>query len=970
LPNAYTFSVVDTSDLVSASIEAQIEACAEYVISLVAQYIAWQGMIDFVVNVRPASELTWSDADGLLPSVIQTVWDGSGWFNETLAECVTGIDPEPGRPDAGCTIYLARDGTIRNYGTPVWFDPAPQFGVDPSVPQGTADFIGIFTHEVFHSLGFIANTTQWRELVSTEGKIDWFFGEHAVELLGTRVAFGHDVDHYGYSADPSVGISRGLMYEFGNYERNRFDIGRIDLAILEDLGHTIKTYDGLPLFELLDYDLNLTGTTAADRLYGDYHVNTLSALDGDDLLDGGGGPDSMIGGAGNDIYMVDNSGDSVAEAAAGGMDAVRASISYALGANLENLTLTGAGAIDGTGNALANLLIGNGAANVLNGSAGADTMQGGAGNDIYLVDNAGDQAIETLAGDGVDRIESSINIILGSFIENLTLTGTLSVNGTGNNLANELVGNGAANRLDGAAGADTMRGGAGHDLYVVDNVGDQAIETLAIDGSDTVQSSVNFTLGAFLEKLVLTGTAVNGTGNALANQITGNAGANRLDGGVGADLMWGGAGNDTYVVDASGERAIELNDADGIDSVEASATFALGAFVENLTLTGVSAINGTGNGLANTIVGNAAANILNGSAGADTLRGGAGDDRYVVDNAGDQLVETNAADGLDSVSSSVTFTLSSNVENLTLTGIAVGATGNNLDNFIVGNDGANQIDGKAGADLMRGNGGNDTYAVDNVGDRIVESDGGGSDLVNSTVSFTLASFVENLTLTGAAAVNGNGNAFANFITGNAAANVLDGKAGADLMRGGAGNDTYIVDNVGDRAVEALAADGTDTVNSSISFTLGGNLENLTLTGAAAINATGNSAANSLTGNAAANVLNGMAGGDTLVGGGGGDDFLFTTALGATNVDEILDLQVGIDDIVLENAVFAGLVVGPLDAGAFRIGSAALDADDRILYDSATGALYFDRDGTGSAAAVQFATLDPGLALSASEFQVI
>jgi len=709
--------------------------------------------------------------------------------------------------------------------------------------------------------------------------------------------------------------------------------------------------------------INATGNTLANILTGNAAAN---------LLDGGAGADTMTGGNGNDTYLVDDAGDQALEAAAaGGTDLVQSAIGYTLAANLENLTLTGAGAIDGTGNGLANVLTGNGAANLLDGGAGADTMRGGAGNDTYIVGSSGDQAIETLAGDGVDSVQSSVNFVLGSFVENLFLTGTLSVNGTGNGLANELAGNGAANRLDGGAGADTMRGGAGHDLYIVDNVGDQAIETFATDGSDTVQSSVSFALGGFLETLILTGTAANGTGNALANQLTGNAGANRLDGGGAADVMWGGAGNDVFIADASGDRAIELASADGTDKVEASANYQLGAFIENLTLTGTARINGTGNGLANFIVGNDNANVLNGSAGADTMRGGAGDDIYIVDNVGDRAIETDALGGLDSVRASVSFTLASFVENLTLTGIAVGATGNSLDNFIVGNDGANQIDGKAGADTMRGGAGNDTYIVDNAGDRVLETEAAhGTDLVKSSVSFTLGNFVENLTLTGSGAVSGSGNALANFITGNAAANILDGKAGADTMRGGAGNDTYIVDNAGDRAVEAAAGDGTDTVQSNVSFTLGGFLENLTLTGAAAINATGNSAANALTGNNAANLLNGMAGSDTLVGGGGADDFLFTTALGATNVDVILDLQTGVDDIVLENAVFTGLAVGALAAGAFRTGAAAVDADDRILYDPTTGALYFDADGSGAGAAVQFASLQAGLALGAGEFQVI
>ena len=161
MANNYTFQVVDRNDLVSASIEASITTCAQYVIGLISRYIEWQGVMDFVVEIRPASELTWSDADGLLPSIIQLTWDGFGWINETIAEAVTGFDRYPDRPDAGCTIYLADDGTIKNYGAPVWFDPAPAFETDPAVPPGMHDFVGIYIHEIFHSVGFISYTREW-----------------------------------------------------------------------------------------------------------------------------------------------------------------------------------------------------------------------------------------------------------------------------------------------------------------------------------------------------------------------------------------------------------------------------------------------------------------------------------------------------------------------------------------------------------------------------------------------------------------------------------------------------------------------------------------------------------------------------------------------------------------------------------------------------------------------------------------
>ena len=508
---------------------------------------------------------------------------------------------------------------------------------------------------------------------------------------------------------------------------------------------------------------------------------------------------------------------------------------------------------------------GNAGNDTLNGGPGADMMSGGLGNDTYIVDLLGDQAIEN-PGEGTDTVNASISFTLGANVEKLTLTGAASINGTGNSLANTITGNAAANiltgldgndTLNGGAGADTMYGGVGNDTYTVDNAGDQANENPA-EGTDLVNASVSFTLGANVENLTLTGAAsINGTGNSLNNVITGNAAANiltgldgndTLGGGAGADTMYGGLGNDTYIVDNVSDQANE-NPGEGTDLVNASVSFTLGANVENLTLTGAAAINGTGNTLNNAITGNAAANILTGldgndtlggGAGADTMIGGLGNDTYTVDNAGDQANE-NPGEGTDLVNASISFTLGANVENLTLTGAAsINGTGNALGNLITGNaaaniltglDGNDTLGGGAGADTMNGGLGDDTYTVDNAGDQANENASAGTDLVNASVSFTLGANVENLTLTGAGANSGTGNALDNVITGNAAANnlsglggndTLNGGAGADTMNGGLGNDTYTVDNAGDQAVENASA-GTDLVNASVAFTLGANV---------------------------------------------------------------------------------------------------------------------------------------------------
>ncbi|HUH50128.1 MAG TPA: calcium-binding protein, partial [Mycoplana sp.] len=214
-------------------------------------------------------------------------------------------------------------------------------------------------------------------------------------------------------------------------------------------------------------------------------------------------------------------------------------------------------------------------------------------------------------------------------------------------------------------------------------------------------------------------------------------------------------------------------------------------------------------------------------------------------------------------------------------------------------------------------------------------------------------------LTGTSVTNGMGNARANTLTGNSGKNVLNGGTGKDTLIGGGGDDTYITDG-GDTIREDVSG-GIDLVRSSVTLTLGANLENLTLTGTGNIGGTGNALDNMLVGNAGKNVLNGGAGADTLTGGRGSDAFVFNTALGSKNIDKISDFDTKADIIRLDDGIFRGLKTGGLSQDAFRIGTAAADASDRIVYNNATGALSFDRDGSGSAyKAVQFAVLSPGL----------
>ncbi|MBN9551633.1 MAG: calcium-binding protein, partial [Alphaproteobacteria bacterium] len=209
--------------------------------------------------------------------------------------------------------------------------------------------------------------------------------------------------------------------------------------------------------------------------------------------------------------------------------------------------------------------------------------------------------------------------------------------------------------------------------------------------------------------------------------------------------------------------------------------------------------------------------------------------------------------------------------------------------------------------------------------------------------------------------------------GTGGADVMHGTTGADTMIGKGYNDTYYVDNPGDKVVE-LAGGGKDTVLASVSYALsaGSSIERLATTdksGTAAINLTGNEFSQKIQGNAGNNVINGGGGQDVLTGNGGKDVFVFNSALKAGNVDKITDFSVSQDKIQLDHTVFTGLQTGVLPAGAFTTGRAAHDGGDHIIYNSSTGALFFDSDGTGSAHQIQFATLSPHLSLTASSFIV-
>ncbi|WP_269745878.1 calcium-binding protein [Methyloversatilis discipulorum] len=535
------------------------------------------------------------------------------------------------------------------------------------------------------------------------------------------------------------------------------------------------------------------------------------------------------------------------------------------------------------------------------------------------------------------------------------LNGADSISGgTGNDTLYGYDGN---DLINGGAGADVMDGGDGDDVYYVDNAGDVVVEAAA-EGTDLVLASVSHTLDDNVENLTLIGSAIDGTGNQLGNTLTGNAQANVLTGlggidtligGGGLDTLIGGEGDDIYVIDRADEIVTELAD-EGNDTVRigyanagrTAVTVALHDNVENLELLGAGLFNLVGNAESNTLTGNGSANVIDGGAGADAMTGGLGNDTYVVDDAGDVVTETAVkGSGVDLVRASVDYTLTANVENLTLEGSALEGTGNELGNVLTGNaldnelfglvgndvlaggDGNDLLDGGEGIDSMSGGAGDDTYVVDNVRDVVSEGLNAGTDTVRSALSYALGANVENLELTGTAHLSGTGNALANVITGNSGNNVLSGGLGDDVLLGGAGNDAL------------LGGAGNDW-------------------------------------------LSGGEGLNTLTGGAGEDVFYFDAAPAPGTLQTVADFSLIDDRIVFDATVFDALGAGfnetpaamPSELVQIGSGSAATDGDVRLIYDTASGALYYDADGNGAGDAVQLAQFTGKPLLSADHFEVL
>ena len=567
-------------------------------------------------------------------------------------------------------------------------------------------------------------------------------------------------------------------------------------------------------------------------------------------------------------------------------------------------------------------ILGGSANDFLVGGAGNDRLQGNTGEDGLLGGGGDDTAVLNVSTDGADTIDlaagsdrvevsrSTAGQVRLSFTSAEVGNGSPNDGGT---LTNQ--DGGLAVRVQSENGSDGLTG-------PVSRVDDEGITFVAGSGvTFDVRDLVSGVQRGDLFRTATLGTAAGETltGTSEADYINAGQGEDTVNGGAGNDFLVGGAGNDT----------------------------------------------------------------LDGQTGADGLLGGGGGDVYLVDNTRDRVIEA-AGGGTDRVFASTSYTLAAGqeIEALQLLAATTGdfdLTGNAFANSLVGNNADNVLNGGAGADRLTGRGGNDSYIVDTAGDQVIEARGGGYDTVFASTSYTLAAGQEIEALQLLAATTGDfdltGNAFANNLVGNNSDNVLNGGAGADRLVGRGGNDTYIVDDGGDQVIEARGQ-GSDTVLASTSYTLAADqeieaLQLLVSTGRSSLNLTGNAFANSLVGNIGNNVLDGGAGADRLTGRDGDDTFVFSTALGSGNVDTLVDVSGG-DTIQLSASIFTALSAGELGADAFKdVGAGGtVDASDRILYNSTTGALSYDADGSGSGTAVRFATLENTAALSAGDFLIV
>jgi trimeric autotransporter adhesin len=633
--------------------------------------------------------------------------------------------------------------------------------------------------------------------------------------------------------------------------------------------------------------LILTGTSA---------LTGTGSFGASDTLIANSGIDTLIGGGSVDTFVLNNSADVIQESFSSSGNKIVASFGYSLPTNVNQLTLTGTAALTGAANAAADTLTSN---------AGVDTLVGGSGSDTFVVNNAAD-VIQDISTTATNVLQTTVSFTLPLNVNRLVLTGSGNLSGTGNSANDSLVAGSGLDTLIAGSGTDTLVagaglstliGGTGNDLFVVDNAGD-IIQDTSTTASNSAQSSVSFSLVTNVNSLTLTGTfALTGTANGATDTLTSNAGL---------DTLVGGGGNDTFVIGNSGD-VVQDTSTTATNTAKSAVSYSLATNVNTLVLSGSSSIVGTANGGNDAITGNSGTDTLKGGAGVDTLTagtgidtliGGAGNTTFVVNNISDVVQDTSTT-ASNTLRSSVTYVLPTNVNALILTGTAaLKGTAN------AGND---TLTSNTGIDTLVGGAGNETFVISNASDVVQETSTSATNLIQSTVAFTLPTNVNSLTFTGSAALHGTGNAGNDKMTANSGADTLSagngtdtlvsGTTGADSLVAGTGNDLFMVNFAGD-IVTVGATHGTDTIQSSVSYTNAANVANLILTGTSNLTGTGFTLADKITANSGNDTLAAGTAVATLVGGSGNDIFVVNTAS-----DVIIDTSTTATNLVSSSASY-------------------------------------------------------------------
>ncbi|MGK9259421.1 calcium-binding protein [Sinorhizobium meliloti] len=668
---------------------------------------------------------------------------------------------------------------------------------------------------------------------------------------------------------------------------------------------------------------NINGGSGNDQLTGDAAANTFRGGLGADLLDGGAGSDTADYSDKTASLVVTLAGSNPATVFVGGVaeDTLR---------NIENV-------IGGSGN---DVFAGDAFQNLFDGGAGNDTVDYSASAKGIAVTLNGANDAKVIVGNAAEDTLRNIENVTGSAVADVL---------TGDSQANVLLGGGGGDILKGGGGQDTIDGGAGSDTADFSDKTAGVVLTLA--GA----ANAIATVGGVAEDTIR--NIENIFGGAGADVLTGDAGNNTIRGGAGTDSLDGGAGVDT--ADFRDKTKSVVVTLDGANPV----TVKVGGVIED-TIRNFENI--AGGSAADTLTGDSLANVLIGNDGADTLKGGLGND--VLDggngiDTADYLEKTDAITVTLNGATNATVLVGGVAEDI-IRGVENILSGSG-DDTLVGDAASNMFRGALGADFIDGGAGVDTadYREKTASVEVVLLGAGDSLVFVGGVAEDTIRNIENV-FGGKGNDNLTGDGFANTLNGNDGKDVLAGGGGADILDGGAGSDT---------------ASYRDK-SASVSVTLdGGNYTTVTVGGVAEDtirnieNIWGGTGNDSLSGDANANLLSGGGGSDTLFGGAGADIFQFDFALGAGNVDTVVDFTAG-DRLFLSKSVFTTLSGGTLAATQFYAAAGATDAQNvnqKIIYDTTSGALYYDADGSLSGhTAVQFAVLSTQPGLTAGDFVLV